>query len=106
MYGSNFGSKFGKCMGQFSFSSRHIPTKKNLSSKTNQIAMVFLLYLPISDTLLRLRQSTVNTYTRVYCDAIKLNESELVDKVHYFVPNSDVQLVNLNITKPSNLPLM
>ena len=30
MYGSNFGSKFGKCMGQFSFSPRHIPTKKNL----------------------------------------------------------------------------
>ena len=30
--GPIFGSKFGKCMGQFSFSQRHIPTKKHLST--------------------------------------------------------------------------
>ena len=28
--GPIFGQNFGKCMGQFSFSQRHIPTKKNL----------------------------------------------------------------------------
>ena len=32
MYGSNFLSKFGKCMGQFSFSPWHIPTKKIVST--------------------------------------------------------------------------
>ena len=45
MYGSNFGSKFGKCMGQFSFSQRHIPTKNNLEYRTKtSIAVLHQLF--------------------------------------------------------------
>ena len=54
-YGSNFWSKFGKCMVQFSFSPWHIPTQTNLSTHPwvcgccllVEVKISFLLYLAL-----------------------------------------------------------
>ena len=63
MYGSNFGSKFGKFMGQFSFSQRHIPTKKILSPHPPPPPPPPPWDSDSSFTILRLRPFFIFTYS-------------------------------------------
>ena len=44
MYGSNFGSKFGKCMGQFSFPGAAHPYQKNILSTPSPGAQIKMSY--------------------------------------------------------------